>query len=329
MNNFLVSILIPCYNSEKYIKQTLLSCINQTYTNIEVIVVDDGSLDKSFDIVIRMSKEYPTIRVYKQNNKGAPTARNFAFEHSRGEYIQYLDADDILDTRKIEFQMKRLGSKDNTVVFGNCKLFYNNLENAFEYDPKVCKDYEKPKEFLIDLWTNATSIYPHSWLVPRTLVERVNGWDEDVMKNQDGVFFAKVVSASAKVFFEPYSLVYYRLENTNSISRKKSSRSEESRLKSFEEYEKLFIDDMLDEKVKKALAVQYSYFIFDNYPENKELCSMAQKKIESFGFTKPINLDIKLYTYLEPFVGIYGAIFIHKKLSQSKQALLKILKGRL
>jgi glycosyltransferase involved in cell wall biosynthesis len=82
MNN-LVSILIPCYNSEKYISKTIESCLSQTYKNIEVIIVDDGSTDNSYQIA--KSYESDRIKVYKQKNSGACRARNYAFELSRNE----------------------------------------------------------------------------------------------------------------------------------------------------------------------------------------------------------------------------------------------------
>lgn len=89
-----VSILIPCYNSERFVAETLDSCLAQTYRNIEIIVVDDGSTDNSF--AIAKSFESNIIKVYRQDNSGACAARNYAFRKSSGEYIVYLDADDIL-----------------------------------------------------------------------------------------------------------------------------------------------------------------------------------------------------------------------------------------
>ena len=108
MNNPLVSILIPCYNSEAYLAETLKCCVNQTYPNIEVVVVDDGSTDGSLKIAHQWKGVHENICVYSQQNLGAASARNFAFEKSRGEYIMYLDADDLISLNKVEKQVESL-----------------------------------------------------------------------------------------------------------------------------------------------------------------------------------------------------------------------------
>lgn len=94
--NILVSIIIPMYNSEKYIEKTLQSLINQTYKNIEIIVVDDGSTDQSKKNVEAIAKTEKRIKYYFQKNSGAPIARNNGLSKANGEYVLFFDADDIL-----------------------------------------------------------------------------------------------------------------------------------------------------------------------------------------------------------------------------------------
>ena len=90
----LVSVIIPMYNAQCYIEETIQSVLDQTWSNIEIIVVDDGSTDDSYDIVANIKSN--KIRLFHQDNQGAPKSRNFGFLQSKGEYIQYLDADDLL-----------------------------------------------------------------------------------------------------------------------------------------------------------------------------------------------------------------------------------------
>ncbi|MCH9739328.1 MAG: glycosyltransferase family 2 protein [Epsilonproteobacteria bacterium] len=327
MNNKLVSILIPLYNSEKYIQETIESCLNQTYKNIEIVVVDDGSSDNSFNLALEFSKKHKNVFVYQQSNSGAPKARNLAFQKSKGDYIQYLDADDLLEKNKILTQIERFkNSNEKTIIFGDVKYFEKDKNFSWNYN-SITKDYRDAKEFLLDLWSSSNSVLIHSWLTPRHLIEEVHGWDEQILKNQDGVFFAKVASISSQVIYKKESIVYCRVDNTNSISRKKSPKSEASRLTSYEEYEKIFQDELVNEKVKKALATVYSDFIFNNYPENKELCKQAHQKITSFGFKEPLYRNISLYKNLAPFFGIYNTIGLHKKLSFVKQKIKKLLRG--
>ena len=108
-----VSILIPLYNSEKYIAQTIQSALNQTWENKEIIIVDDGSSDNSFEIARKFESDI--VKVFLQKNSGSCITRNEAFSFSSGEYIQYLDADDLLSPNKIEFQMKLIERAENTI----------------------------------------------------------------------------------------------------------------------------------------------------------------------------------------------------------------------
>ena len=101
--NPLVSILIPAYNSEKWIRSTIKSALDQTWSNKEIIIVDDGSIDNTYKI----AKEYESenVKVFTQKNSGACVARNLAFSYSKGDFIQWLDADDILHSDKISIQL--------------------------------------------------------------------------------------------------------------------------------------------------------------------------------------------------------------------------------
>src|SRR6266404_1919322 len=100
----LVSILIPAYNAEAWIVDTIRSALGQTWPRKEIIVVDDGSRDQTLSIARQFASE--TVSVVSQENQGAAAARNKAFEMSQGDYIQWLDADDLLSPDKIAKQME-------------------------------------------------------------------------------------------------------------------------------------------------------------------------------------------------------------------------------
>src|SRR5579862_6606561 len=98
-----VSVLIPCYNAEKWVGETLESVFRQTWPEIEVIVVDDGSTDRSVDVVRSFAR--PNLRLIQQANRGSTAARNVCCKHAVGDYIHYLDADDLIEPDKIALQM--------------------------------------------------------------------------------------------------------------------------------------------------------------------------------------------------------------------------------
>ena len=103
INNILVSILIPCYNGEKYLDRSIKSALNQTYKNIEIVIGNDGSTDKSLEIIQKYQKQYPNIiRIINSDNHGLAWQRNNLIENSKGDYFTFLDTDDFLTAKAIE-----------------------------------------------------------------------------------------------------------------------------------------------------------------------------------------------------------------------------------
>src|SRR6476646_4314158 len=136
----LVSILMPAYNAEAFIADTLRSAIAQTWQNKEIIVVDDGSRDRTAEIAGQFASQ--GVRVVSQKNQGAATARNQAFELSKGDYIQWLDADDLLSPDKIASQIKlaQTGATRKTLLSGLCGHFRFRPESADFTQTPLCAD---------------------------------------------------------------------------------------------------------------------------------------------------------------------------------------------
>jgi glycosyltransferase involved in cell wall biosynthesis len=306
-----VSILIPLYNSEEYISETIESCLAQTYPNIEIIIVDDGSTDRGFVIAQEYQRKYNNIILEKQKNSGASKARNRAFELSTGDYIQYLDADDLLDNQKISMQVTLLERKeDKSVTFSKWGFFKKEISSVEWKNLPVNKDYHNPKQFLTELWASGMATVIHVWLVPRILIEESEGWNEQLAVNQDGDFFARIVITSSNIYFTDRSLCYYRRDNSQSVSKQVTTRALKSRLLSFETYLKLMQDDLEDSKVRRSLALVYSRYIYNTDLSNLELINEAQKKIESLGFKEPI-IPFPIYEeWLCYLFGVYRTIKI-------------------
>lgn len=313
MNNPKVSILIPLYNSEEYIAETIDSCLEQTYDNIEIIIIDDGSTDSGLSIARKFETKYENIKVQAQKNSGAPVARNKAFGLSTGEYIQYIDADDLLHIDKIRLQMEVLKSVDNrALVFGRWGTFQKSVENVIWKDLLVNKNYDDPKQFLIELWASGMAAITHLWLVPRILIEESGGWDESLARNQDGEFFARVVMKSSKVLFVEKSIGYYRKDNENSISKQLSRKALESNLQTFETYMELMKDDLDKPEVKRSLALVYSRFLNKVPPLYKDLILESKNKINNLGYKKPIN-TFKLHErILAVLIGEFNVLRLKK-----------------
>jgi glycosyltransferase involved in cell wall biosynthesis len=115
MQSHLVSIIIPVYNSASYVEETLKACIKQSYQNLEIIVVNDGSTDNSEEIILGVADE--RILYHLIENGGACVARNYGIKQSKGELIQFLDADDILDDDKIMHQVAKYNLHGDEYVY--------------------------------------------------------------------------------------------------------------------------------------------------------------------------------------------------------------------
>src|SRR2546423_1863348 len=140
----LVSILIPAYNAERWIVATIQSALAQTWDRTEIIIVDDGSSDRTAAVAKRFESE--TLRVVTQKNQGAAAARNKAFSMSTGDYIQWLDADDLLSPGKIEKQMAVAGSP-RTLLSSAWGHFIHRPYRARFIPTALWRD-QSPTEFL-------------------------------------------------------------------------------------------------------------------------------------------------------------------------------------
>lgn len=206
-----VSILMPLFNAEKYLAETLECCLAQTYSNIEIIIVDDGSTDGSLSIAQKYEKKDSRIHVYSQPNKGGCRARNVAFEKSSGDYIKYLDADDLMSCDLIEKQVALLENINDPYAVSVCAWedFYKELPK--EYSCRfLYRNYESGLDLIEDAWFNGDWYVVTCYLTSRKLIREAGGWNEQLTKVQDGEFFCRVLSKTSKIVFCSDSYFYYR-----------------------------------------------------------------------------------------------------------------------
>ena len=277
----LVSILIPAYNAEKTISATIESAINQTWQNQEIIVVDDGSIDHT--LAIAKNFESSIIKVISQKNSGASAARNCALNLAQGDFIQYLDADDLLAPDKIERQLNLLLSEScDCLVAGEWARFYNTPSDAV-FIPELNWVDMSPIDWLICVWENNLMMHPAAWLVPRQLAEKAGAWNENLSLNDDGEYFCRVILASLEVKFCYGAKSYYRSGNSNSLSGSKSRKAWESAFSAI----LLSTDSLLakedSDRTRHACATAFQRLIYEVYPEVPDLIAQAEAKVQQLG----------------------------------------------
>ncbi len=276
----LVSVIIPAYNSGNYIKETLNSVYNQTWKNLEVIVVDDGSTDHTLEVIKKFGSK---IRLFNQENSGAPAARNKGFYVSNGEFIQYLDADDLLSPQKIEEQVKVLLEHNECIANGRWGRFYTNLpqDESIKWGPH--ESLQKDLDPVTWLCQNHMST-SHAWLTPKELISSAGPWDESLLINQDGEFFSRVVALSRKVFFCDVARVFYRSRLGDSITSKaRSAQALESFYRTCLSFEKVLLPLEESGRTRLACANKYQEFVYAAYPIRKDLVKKAEQRIIELG----------------------------------------------
>jgi glycosyltransferase involved in cell wall biosynthesis len=308
-----VSILMPCYNSADFIDDAIQSCIQQTYENIEIIVVDDGSSDQSVAIARKWEAQHKNIRVYQQENSGACRARNIAFEKSTGDYIMYLDADDIMSPNKINEQIAILAGKTSDSV-ATCKWdrFYNDISDGTFPVYKCYKNYVLGIDLLVDLWSSGEMFAASCYLVSRQLVQQAGPWNEELKKNQDGDFFVRVLMHARSVYFCDKAKVYYRTGSYSSVSKDNSKAKLISLLESFIGYKKILkYED--SQRTRMALARNFSLFCYLYNSKYPDLCKRARHEVKALGVKMPI-VGTKLFVAMASLLGLPTAFWIRKHL---------------
>jgi len=225
----LVSVITCTYNRASLLPRAIKSVLNQTYQNFELIVVDDGSTDNTYLIAREFESSF--VKVITQENKGASAARNRALSFAQGDYIQWLDADDLLELNKISEQMKfaSSGQKSLTLLSSSFGTFYWRRGKA-RFAPNELWQDLSPVEWLLNKFNNNFWLVPAVWLVSRRLTEMAGPWDERLSFDDDGEYFCRVVAASESVKFVQTARCYYRKSGYNQLSRKSSEEARKSLL---------------------------------------------------------------------------------------------------
>ena len=214
-----VSVIIPAYNAEKYIEECIVSIINQTYKNIEIIVVNDGSEDNTMNIVNALKEKDNRIIIINQKNGGVSIARNNGFNNSTGEYIIFVDADDSLENTMIQTLVFNIEKYNADIAICGFKKIYSSGKQENPKILKVEKVFNKidalraffeGKYFGISLWDK---------LIKRDLAEKIS-FEENRKINEDKYYLFNAILNSKKIFLYNEGLYNY-IQRDFSVSKKK------------------------------------------------------------------------------------------------------------
>lgn len=229
----LVSIIIPVYNQEKYLAETLQSVIHQTYSNWECFLINDGSMDGSVAVINEYLAQDNRFYFINSENKGVSNARNLALKQVKGEYILFLDGDDLIHPEKVKLAISNFQEyNDLSIVFDTTNYFQNTIENTL-YPMKIDSKLLNFNDVLL-YWNEKIIIPIHSAIIKRSLFEGIE-FNTDLTAQEDWLVWLRLFQKNPKVLVLDAVLSYYRKHNT---SRTQSFSLKEDHFKALEILEK-------------------------------------------------------------------------------------------
>lgn len=283
----LVSIIIPCYNSEQYLRSTVSTVLNQSYKNFELILINDGSKDNTWDIIKELETIDSRVKGFSQENRGVSAARNYGIEVSNGKYLSFLDSDDTYEKDKILLQVQRLEETGAKICYcGNKYIFTDrNVEHVYKKEGKILNEYI----------LNTLMIHLNDWMVEAELV-RLNHlkFPEAFRYGEDVNFFMKVLALAEAVAVDKQLTNYFIRETSSSFNHSIRNNKEDNYINDFEKYLNENTKIIYNEKEKENIIKLLNTYLLPqviirnvihckkNY---NDLSDFEKHRIENFKFS--------------------------------------------
>ena len=211
--NPLISVVMPCYNAAPHLAQAAASALDQTYDNVELIIVDDGSTDGSPDIEADLARQrVGRISLLHTERVGPYPARNLGLRRARGEFVAFLDADDWWEATALEkLHAALVGTRADLAYSG-----WQNVGEGLASDPYVPPEYERGDP--VEAFLRTTPWPIHAALVRRSIVERLGGFSERRFSSMDYDFWLRALALTRNMVRVPETLAYYRWHGPGQVS---------------------------------------------------------------------------------------------------------------
>lgn len=319
----LVSILIPAYNAETWIGYTLEAAIAQSWPHKEIIVVDDGSRDRTAELAQRFASK--GVVVVSKENGGAAAARNHAFRLSQGDYIQWLDADDLLAPDKIERQLASLRQSDSKrILLSSAWAYFHFRVTRARFVPTSLWQDLSPVEWLLKKMGEDLYMQTANWLTSRELAEAAGPWDTRLLSDDDVEYFSRVLLASEGTRFVPEARMFYRITPWNRLSYIGTSNEKKDALRLSMKLQIQYARSLEDsQRVRKACLVYIQGQLANFYPERPDiLAELRSLAVQLGGHLEEPRLRWK-YAWMKPILGYRTAKSAQMVLPQLKASLVR------
>lgn len=279
----LVSVIVPIYNVEDYISDCIESIINQTYTDLEILLIDDGSTDNSSRICDEYAQNDSRIKVFHKKNNGVSAARNFGLDIAIGEYIIFVDSDDCININFIKILASSFDDNIDIVIadyYDSYNEKINFYENVCKKDNQIIKinsNFDCTEKYAkMNVWGN---------MYKRTLIENLR-FDENLSIGEDTLFHYMVLNKSKYINYIHTQLYYYRHRET-SVMNEKFSIKKYDEIRSLKKFVSLFKNGTKANKTSAARLVLACYIMYNKNYKYKNNCDIF----------KLLTEDIRNYIY--------------------------------
>lgn len=315
--NPLISIIIPVYNTEKYIDRCIASILNNTYKNLEIILVDDGSTDNSGKICDNYAKKYKNIKAFHQENQGQGKARNYALDHIHGEFVSFIDSDDFVHELFYETLLQAINVHNADIAV--CNFTRDLTENDFLSLLPNIDTFDKidKKSFFLDLYNDGWTINIAPWnkLYKKAVLQDMR-FPEGV-PYEDAFLIYKICYNADKIVYSDLPLYYWYVNENSTTGKMDNPQKLIYREKALREHS-LFYDKITNYKAVAIASKRFylsqlflMYFqlkeSFEQNDENIKTKKYIIKKMRRylFSYGKYCSKENKI-NYLElcyPFIG--------------------------
>lgn len=249
-----VSVIIPCYSQAEFLDETLSSIFLQTYKNWECLIINDGSPDNTEEIANKWVEKDSRFKYFSKKNGGVSSSRNFGLEKATGDYIQFLDADDLISITKLELSLQLINNTKNEnaqIVFTNFRMFVNNAKITTEHYC-ILNEAIFTYENILYEWNETFSIPIHTAVIKKSLLQNIR-FPENMTAQEDWIFWANLFKSNPKVLFINQNLALYR---QNFSGRTLSKDMLEDELKAYDYFRKYLNEDEFN-RLSKVLISRY------------------------------------------------------------------------
>ncbi|HYF96517.1 MAG TPA: glycosyltransferase family 2 protein [Patescibacteria group bacterium] len=299
-NNPLVSVIIPCYNYGKYLPESIDSVFSQTYQNIELIIINDGSTDNTEEVAKEYIARYLNLQYIRQENKGIIATRNRCLQEAKGKYLIMLDADDLLDENYIQETVKVAEQKNLDIVYTNMKSF--GLENHVT----------SFSEFSIEELKNRNYIHISSLIRTKEAKKYKFDRELDNKTHEDWDFFLNMCLSGATAELCETTFLKYRIHGQGRNNRAESDKGKLDFISTYLYILKKY--DMETKHLSGKLIGEWYIVLYKNLESyTKALRDMQQEK-QRILEEKNMILGSKSYRLARKISKIYGVRYILKRL---------------